>query len=85
MPVALAEPGLVQDVALAVDPSQAGHAKTDARTIRQASGQSQKSRSARDQEDNPAKEPPTVGKPVIIDPPDEAKPTIKDPGKRKPE
>ena len=35
--------------------------------------------------DNPAKEPPTVGKPVIIDPPDEAKPTIKDPGKRKPE
>jgi hypothetical protein len=24
--------------------------------------------------DNPAKEPPTVGKPIIIDPPDETKP-----------
>ena len=35
--------------------------------------------------DNPAKEPPTVGKPVIIDPPDEAKPPVRDPEKRKPE
>jgi hypothetical protein len=35
--------------------------------------------------DNPAKEPPTVGKPVIIDPPDEAKPTVKEPGKKKQE
>ena len=33
--------------------------------------------------DNPAKEPPTVGKPVIIDPPGEAKPAVEDPGKRK--
>jgi hypothetical protein len=33
--------------------------------------------------DNPAKEPPTVGKPVIIDPPDDAKPAVKDPGKKK--
>jgi hypothetical protein len=32
--------------------------------------------------DNPAKEPPTVGKPVIIDPPDVAKPSIDDPGKK---
>jgi hypothetical protein len=29
--------------------------------------------------DNPPKEPPTVGKPVIIDPPDEAKPAVKGP------
>jgi len=35
--------------------------------------------------DNPVKESPTVGKPVIIDPPDEKKPTIKDPGGRKQE
>ena len=35
--------------------------------------------------DNPAKEPPTVGKPVIIDPPDEGKPAIKEPDKRKAE
>ena len=34
--------------------------------------------------DNPAKEPPTVGKPVIIDPPDEANPAVKDPDKQKP-
>ena len=32
--------------------------------------------------DNPAKEPPTVGKPVIIDPPDEVKPAI-GPGQEK--
>jgi hypothetical protein len=31
---------------------------------------------------NPAKEPPTVGKPIIIDPPDVAKPSIDDPGKK---
>jgi hypothetical protein len=35
--------------------------------------------------DNLAKERPTVGKPVIIDPPDEKKPAIKDPGRRKQE
>ena len=34
--------------------------------------------------DNPAKEPSTVGKPVIIDPPDEAKPAVKDPDKKTP-
>jgi hypothetical protein len=34
--------------------------------------------------DNPAKEPPTVGKPVIIEPPDQAKPAVKDPDKQKP-
>ena len=34
--------------------------------------------------DNPAKEPPNVGKPVIIDPADDAKPTIKEPEKKKP-
>jgi hypothetical protein len=28
--------------------------------------------------DNPAKEPPTVGKPVIIDPADDARPSLKD-------
>jgi hypothetical protein len=33
--------------------------------------------------DNPAKEPPTVGKPVIIDPPEDAKPAVKDPDKSK--
>jgi hypothetical protein len=33
--------------------------------------------------DNPAKEPPTVGKPVIIDPP-ETKPAVKYPDKKKP-
>lgn len=35
--------------------------------------------------DNPVKEPPTVGKPVIIDPPDAKKTAIKDPGRRKEE
>jgi hypothetical protein len=35
--------------------------------------------------DNPTKEPPTVGKPVIIDPPDEGKPAVREPDKRKPE
>ena len=35
--------------------------------------------------DNPTKEPPTVGKPVIIDPPDDGKPAVKEPDKRKPE
>jgi hypothetical protein len=34
--------------------------------------------------DNPAKEPPTVGKPVIIDPPDEARPAVKEPQIKKP-
>jgi hypothetical protein len=34
--------------------------------------------------DNPAKVPPTVGKPVIIDPPDEARPALKEPEKKKP-
>ena len=34
--------------------------------------------------DNPAKEPPTVGKPVIIEPPGEVKPAVKDPDKPKP-
>jgi hypothetical protein len=34
--------------------------------------------------DNPVKEPPTVGKPVIIDPPDEARPARKEPDKKKP-
>jgi hypothetical protein len=31
--------------------------------------------------DNPAKEPPTVGKPVIVDPPDDARPARKEPDK----
>ena len=35
-------------------------------------------------QDNPAKEPPTVGKPVIIDPPDQARPAVKEPGRKKP-
>jgi hypothetical protein len=34
--------------------------------------------------DNPAEEPPTVGKPVIIDPTDEAKPAVEDPDKKQP-
>ena len=34
--------------------------------------------------DNPVKEPPTVGKPVIIDPPDETRPARKEPDKKKP-
>jgi hypothetical protein len=34
--------------------------------------------------DNPAKEPPTVGKPVIIDPTDEATPAVKEPQVKKP-
>ena len=34
--------------------------------------------------DNPAKEPPTVGKPVIIDPPDETKPAVRYPDRKKP-
>ena len=33
--------------------------------------------------DNPTKEPPTVGKPVIIDLPDD-QPAVKEPDKRKP-
>jgi hypothetical protein len=36
-------------------------------------------------EDNPAKERPTVGKPVIIDPANGRKPAIKEPKKGKPE
>jgi hypothetical protein len=32
---------------------------------------------------DPSKEPPIVGKPVIIDPPDVKKPSRKDPGRRK--
>lgn len=35
--------------------------------------------------DNPVKESPTVGKPVIIDPPDEKKPAIKNSARRKQE
>ena len=34
--------------------------------------------------DNPAKEPPTVGKSVIIEPPGEEKPAVKTPDKQKP-
>jgi hypothetical protein len=34
--------------------------------------------------DNPAKEPPTVGKPVIIDPTDQAARPAKEPGRKKP-
>jgi hypothetical protein len=34
--------------------------------------------------DSPAREPPNVGKPVIIDPTNDAKPTIKEPDKKKP-
>jgi hypothetical protein len=35
------------------------------------------------EKDNPAKEPPTVGKPVIIDPPEDAKPAVRDLDKSK--
>jgi hypothetical protein len=58
------------------------------RTRRQADKRTGKAANALQRairKDNPVKEPPTVGKPVIIDPPDAKKPAIKDPGRRKEE